>query len=119
MFDSSTGFLLPNGAQRSPDASWVTADRWQALSADDRESFPPLCPDLVIELLSPSDAPAAVRSKMEEYVAAGARLGWLIDPRSGQVEIWRPSGVEALERPQTLSGEDVAPGLSLSLKDIV
>ncbi|MBI3928437.1 MAG: Uma2 family endonuclease [Armatimonadetes bacterium] len=89
VFDSSTGFLLPNGAQRSPDASWIPEARWQTLSREERESFPPLCPDLVVELLSPTDSRPATREKMAEYAANGARLGWLIDPRTREVEIWR------------------------------
>jgi Uma2 family endonuclease len=115
-FASSAGFTLPNGAQRSPDASWVQTERWQALSARERDSFAPLCPDLVVELTSPSDRRATVRPKMQEYLDNGARLGWLIDPTSGEVEVWRPGlPCEVLVSPTSLSGETVLPGLELSL----
>ncbi len=78
-FDSSAGFTLPNGAVRSPDASWVESSRWASLSAEQRRKYAPLCPDFVVELLSPSDSPSAMQDKMREYIENGARLGWLID----------------------------------------
>jgi Uma2 family endonuclease len=80
-FDSSAGFTLPNGAIRSPDASWVARDRWDALTPDEQEGFAPLCPDFVVELRSPTDRLPDLRDKMREYRAQGARLGWLIDPK--------------------------------------
>jgi Uma2 family endonuclease len=89
-FDSSTGFLLPNGAERSPDAAWVALTRWQALTAEDRAKFAPICPDFVVELWSRSDELGNLRAKMEEYRACGARLGWLIDPVERRVHIYRP-----------------------------
>ncbi len=113
-FDSSTGFELPNGAVRAPDAAWVLRSRLAGLSPEDKERFLPLCPDFVIELLSPSDSRAAARRKMEEYRANGARLGWLIDPARRQVAIYRADG--SLEpRTDVVTGETVLPGFSLDL----
>jgi len=118
-FDSSTGFKLPNAAERSPDASWVKMERWNALSAAEIERFAPLCPDFVVELMSPSDSLEKTRAKMREYMDNGARLGWLINRQQQQVEIYRPNReVEILPSPQTLSGEDVLPGFVLDLAEI-
>ena len=118
-FDSSTGFKLPNGADRSPDASWVKRERWNALTPEQKEKFPPLCPDFVVELRSPRDSLEKVRSKMQEYMKNGASLGWLLNPKNKQVEIYRLNqDVEILENPPTLSGENVLPGFVLSLKQI-
>ncbi len=118
-FDSSTGFKLPNGAERSPDASWVAQARWDALSAEERRRFPPICPDFVIELRSPSDRPGDLQEKMQEYLANGARLGWLIDPETQQVHIYRPGHpVAVVARPANLSGEEVLPGFVLDLSEI-
>src|SRR5581483_11810140 len=80
VFDSSAGFRLPNGATRAPDAAWVAISRWRALSQAQRRGFAPLCPDFVIELLSPSDDLDETRAKLAEYIENGAKLGWLIDP---------------------------------------
>ena len=119
VFDSSTGFRLPNGADRSPDASWVAKDRWLALTPAQRRRFAPLCPDFVAELRSPSDDLAPLQAKMREYLANGARLGWLIDTGIQRVEIYRPEQpVEVLERPESLSGEEVLPGFVLRLERI-
>jgi Uma2 family endonuclease len=119
-FDSSTGFTLPNGAIRSPDASWLTRDRWDALSTDQKKGFAPLCPDFVVELRSPSDRLGDVQEKMREYRSQGARLGWLIDPDEQRVEVYRPGRrVKVLTAPLTLSGEDVLPGFVLDLKGIL
>lgn len=118
-FDSSTGFELPNGANRSPDASWVRRDKWEALTSEQREGFIPLCPDFVVELRSKTDSIKDLRTKMQEYMANGSQLGWLIDPQNKQVEIYRMrQAMEALENPSTLSGEAVLPGFTLSLKRI-
>jgi len=118
-FDSSTGFKLPNGANRSPDASWVRKDRWEALTLDEQEGFVPLCPDFVVELRSPTDRLQALREKMQEYMENGAQLGWLINPPQKQVEIYRSGQeVEVLDHPSTLSGEAVLPDFTLSLKRI-
>jgi Uma2 family endonuclease len=119
-FDSSAGFTLPNDAIRSPDAAWITRERWISLPRDDGRPFPQITPDFVAELRSKSDRLAMLRRKMREYVAQGVRLGWLINPKNGTVEISRPDRpVEILSRPETLSGEDVLPGFTLDLKTIL
>jgi Uma2 family endonuclease len=119
VFDSSTGFKLHNGADRSPDASWVTLERWNALTSEQQQKFPPICPDFVVELMSPSDSLKETQDKMKEYRDNGARLGWLINRKSRQVEIYRQDAeVEVLESPATLSGEDVLPGFVLNLDSI-
>jgi Uma2 family endonuclease len=119
-FDSSLGSILPNRAIRSPDAAWITQARWDALTPEQRRKYLEFCPDFVAELRSPSDSLRKLREKMGEYIAQGARLGWLIDPTTGSVEIYRPGRpVESLDRPATLSGEDVLPGFVLDLKDIL
>jgi Uma2 family endonuclease len=118
-FDSSTGFRLPNGADRSPDASWVSRERWEALTPQQRKGFVPLCPDFVIELRSESDSLPKLQAKMGEYINNGARLGWLIDPQNRRVEIYRAQGeVELLENPTELSAEEVLPGFVLNLKRV-
>jgi Uma2 family endonuclease len=118
-FDSSSGFKLPNGADRSPDASWVKMERWDALTQEQKTRFLPLCPDFVVELLSPSDSLRDAQEKMREYRDNGARLGWLINRKSRQVEIYRiGKEVEVLESPNSLSGEDVLPGFVLNLEAI-
>lgn len=118
-FDSSTGFRLPKGGTRSPDVAWILRERWEALTPDQRRTFLPLCPDFAIELVSETDEVEKTRSKMQEYIDNGLRLGWLIDPKTQQVEIYRPNReVEVLESPATLSGEDVLPGFILDLQPI-
>ena len=119
VFDSSSGFKLPNGADRSPDASWVKLERWQILTPKEREGFAPLCPDFVVELRSKSDNMEPLREKMREYITNGSRLGWLIDRKNQKVEIYRQNqDVEILDNPRTLSGEDVLPGFVLDLTDV-
>lgn len=119
-FDSSGGFVLPNGATRSPDASWVRHGRLATLTAEERARFLPLCPDFVIELRSPSDSLSALRDKMREYMENGAQLGWLIDPLAGQVFVYRPGApVERLEAPDGISADPVLPGFRLELGDIL
>ena len=119
VFDSSTGFKLPNGADRSPDASWVKLERWNALTPEQQKKFPPLCPDFVVELMSPSDSLKETQDKMKEYRDNGAVLGWLINRKSRQVEIYRQNQeVEVLESPAAISGEDVLPGFILNLESI-
>jgi Uma2 family endonuclease len=116
VFSSSTIFRLPNGGDRSPDAAWVKLERWEALTEQERESFPPICPDFAIELRSRTDAIKPLQEKMQEYLNSGLRLGWLINPQAQQVEIYRPSReVEIVQFPVSLSGEDVLPGFVLNL----
>jgi Uma2 family endonuclease len=118
-FDSSTGFKLPNGGTRSPDVSWIKIERWNALTPEARKKFLPLCPDFVIELVSESDDLADTQAKMREYIANGLRLGWLINPKNQQVEIYRQNQeIEILQSPQNLSGEDVLPDFILDLQPI-
>jgi len=119
VFDSSTGFSLPNGAERSPDAAWVRQERFNALNPDP-DKFLPLAPDFVVELMSASDSLEKAQAKMQEYRKNGVRLGWLINPKDRQVEIYRQGrDVEVIQSPTTLSGEDVLPGLVLDLKGIL
>lgn len=119
VFDSSTGFTLPSGAKRSPDAAWVRSARWEALTEVQQESFPPLCPDFVLELRSPTDNLAVLQAKLEEYRGNGARLGWLLDPQARQVFVYRPDEkVEALTDPKALSGGTVLPGFVLELSEV-
>ncbi|ESA35079.1 hypothetical protein N836_13975 [Leptolyngbya sp. Heron Island J] len=118
VFDSSTGFSLPNGSDRSPDVAWVQKSRIEAI-APDPSRFLPLAPDFVIELRSATDKLAILQQKMTEYQECGVRLGWLIDPQNKQVEIYRPGHApEGLNNPQQLSGEKVLPNFVLKLADI-
>jgi Uma2 family endonuclease len=118
-FDSSTGFSLPRGSDRSPDAAWIPIEKWNALTAAQRKKFLPLCPDFAIELLSPTDSWIKGLAKMQEYQDNGCRLGWLIDPESKRVAIYRlGQPVEILEAPLSLSGEDVLLGFVLNLENI-
>ncbi len=122
-FDSSTIFVLPNSARKSPDVSWIELDRWNQLSDEQRDGFPPMAPDFVIELASPSDLKNQryedLQAKMQEYLDNGVRLGWLIEPSAKTVEIYRlGKQAEILNNPQTLSGEDVLPGFVLNLSEI-
>ncbi len=118
-FDSSTGFILPNGATRAPDASWVSQTRWDALTPEQKGTFAKICPDFTIELRSDSDTVNSLQHKMREYVENGAKLGWLIDPQRRRVEIYRPElTVETLDNPSQLSGEPVLPGFSLDLRRV-
>jgi Uma2 family endonuclease len=116
LFDSSTCFKLPNGADRSPDIAWVQQERWNALTPHQKETFPPIAPDFVLELMSPSDTLAATQAKMLEYMENGVRLGWLINRKTRQVEVYRiGQPVEVLENPIQLEGEDVLPGFILEM----
>ncbi len=119
LFDSSGGFRLPNGANRSPDASWIKLERWEALTPKERIGFVPLCPDFVVELRSPSDSLKTLREKMQEYRENGVLLGWLIDRQNQKLEIYRQHrDVEVLDRPGRVSGENVLPGFVLDLTKI-
>ncbi|AFZ28678.1 protein of unknown function DUF820 [Gloeocapsa sp. PCC 7428] len=130
VFSSSTIFILPNGAKRSPDAAWVKLARWEALTPEQRKKFPPLVPDFAIELRkvrcggsprcstfsrerSETDRLQTIQAKMQEYIENGLRLGWLINPQDQQVEIYRSQAVEVVQMPAILSGEDVLPGFEL------
>lgn len=118
-FDSSSGFHLPNGADRSPDASWVRQERWDALTPEQKEGFAPISPDFVVELRSKNDRMKPLRDKMKEYMENQVRLGWLIDRKNRKVEIYRLNReVEVLDNPATLSGEDVLPGFVLDLAEV-
>ncbi|MGV2827491.1 Uma2 family endonuclease [Myxosarcina sp. GI1(2024)] len=120
VFDSSTGFKLPNGANRSPDASWIPLAKWDVLTDEQKQKFLPLCPDFAIELLSPSDDLAKTQAKMHEYLDNGMILGWLIDPQKHQVEIYRQGKqVEILNAPNSLSGENILREFILDLQPIL
>ncbi|PSN16143.1 hypothetical protein C7271_20410 [filamentous cyanobacterium CCP5] len=116
VFSSSTIFSLPDGGDRSPDVAWVAKSRWEALRPEEREAFPPICPDFLIELRSRSDRLPPLQAKMQEYLDSGLRLGWLIDPQNQQVEVYRPElDTVILALPATLSGDDILPGFQLAL----
>ncbi|BAT51262.1 hypothetical protein NOS3756_01850 [Nostoc sp. NIES-3756] len=118
-FDSSTCFKLPNGADRSPDAAWIKLARWNILTEEQKEKFPPICPDFVIELLSPTDNLKVTQEKMKEYIDNGIQLGFLINRKLRQVMIYRQGReVEILESPTTVSGEEVLNGFVLNLEPI-
>jgi Uma2 family endonuclease len=115
-FDSSTVFSLPNGAKRSPDLSWVRNERWNQLTEKERERFPPLCPDFVVELRSKSDSLRTLQNKMQEYIENGAQLGWLIDPLKKKVYVYRPQvAVEVFDNPSDISGEPLLRGFTLDV----
>ncbi len=117
VFDSSTGFKLPNGADRSPDVAWIKQERWDALTPAQKEKFPPISPDFVLELMSPTDTLQKTQEKMQEYMENQVKLGWLIDRKTRRVEIYRQGKeVEVLESPTELSGEDVLPGFVLKMQ---
>jgi len=119
VFESSTGFILPNGANRSPDACWVSQERWDALTPEQKGTFANICPDFVVELRSGSDSLISQQEKMREYMDNGAVLGWLIDPQNRTVEIYRAGlAVEVLANPSELSGEEVLPGFLLDLREV-
>ena len=118
-FDSSAGFTLPNGATRSPDAAWIKLERWNALTEKQKASFAPICPDFVTELRSASDTVSSLQKKMEEYIANGTLLGWLIDRQNRQVYIYRPyREPEILNAPETISGDPELPGFVLVMAKI-
>lgn len=116
IFSSSTIFILPNGGKRSPDVAWIQRERYLALTSEERQKFPPIAPDFVIELRSATDSLEMLQDKMREYRDAGVKLGWFINPQQQQVEIYRlGQEVEVLDLPTVLSGEAVLPGFNLSL----
>ena len=117
--DSSTGFRLPNGATRSPDAAWVLKSRLERFSIAEQEKFLPLCPDFVIELKFPTDRVADLKIKLQEYVDNGARLGWLLNPEVRQMLVYRPGrAVEVLDHPEAVSADPELPGFVLDLRPI-
>jgi Uma2 family endonuclease len=119
-FDSSTEFTLPNGAKRSPDASWIPKSRWDRFTQEEKDKFTEICPDFVIELRSPSDRIADIEAKMEEYVVNGLRLGWLLDPIENRAIIYRPGQPpERVDNPGSLSGDPVLPGFRFDFKEIL
>ncbi len=114
VFSSSTLFKLPGGGSRSPDVAWVELSRWEALTPEQRQKFPPIAPDFVMELRSRSDNLQTLQDKMLEYLQSGVRLGWLFNPQNQQVEIYRQGQTkEVRSLPTQLSGEDVLPGFVL------
>jgi Uma2 family endonuclease len=119
-FDSSAGFRLPNGAVRSPDASWLPLTRWNALSAEEKKQFAPLCPEFVVELRSASDRLRALQEKMQEYLDNGAEMGLLIDPERQRVHVYRRNReVEILDDPEAVACDRVLPGFVLDLREIL
>ncbi len=120
VFDSSTGFKLPLGATRSPDAAWIKKAKWNSLTPEQQKQFIPLCPDFVIELRSNSDSLLELQKKMQEYIDNGLTLGWLIDPQNQQVEIYQQNcSVQVLDNPISLSGKDILSTFTLDLTDIL
>ena len=117
VFDSSTGFKLPNGANRSPDVAFVAIDKWDALTPDERTKYPPLCPDFLVELMSETDHLREATDKMQEYMENGCRLAWLINPKTEEARIYFPDGSVRVVHgfDNTLSGEDVLPGFTFDL----
>lgn len=119
VFDSSAGFTLPNGATRSPDASWIKLERWNALTDEQKASFAPICPDFVVELRSASDTLSGLQAKMQEYIDNGAILGFLIDRENNTVHLYRPSrSPETLEKPETVSADPELPGFVLQMAKV-
>lgn len=120
VFDSSSGFQLPNGANYAPDAAWVKKERWNALTPEEKERFAPICPDVVIELRSKTDSLARLQTKMHEYIENGAQLGWLLDRQNQRIEVYRPGQeTEILEAPKTIAANDILPEFVLNLQQIL
>jgi Uma2 family endonuclease len=119
-FDSSAEFTLPNGAKRSPDASWILKSRWNRLTPEEKNKFSPICPDFVLELRSPSDRRSELEEKMEEYIACGARLGWLLDPIGNCAAVYRPGQPPIhIEMPTIISGDPELPGFLFDFREIL
>ena len=119
VFDSSTIFRLPNGANRSPDAAWVRKQRWDALTQQEQDGFPPLCPDFVVELRPKTDSLKELQAKMQEYLDKGSQLGWLINPQARQVEVYRPGqAVNILKSPQDLADPNLLPGFVFNVRQL-
>ncbi len=119
VFDSSAGFILPNGAIRSPDTSWIPLTKWQQIPDTEKEKFAHICPDFVVELMSPSDNLKQTQAKMQEYIDNGTKLGWLINPKTKKVEIYRHNQqAEILDNLNSLSGENILVNFVLDLEII-
>ena len=117
--ESTTGYILPNGAKRSPDAAWILKERVGKIALSEQEKFLPLCPDFVVELTSPSDSLKETKEKMHEYIENGAQLGWLIHRKTKQVFVYRPNAEpEILDNPETISGAPLLIGFELDLREI-
>ncbi len=119
IFDSSTGFKLPSGAERSPDAAWMSLEKWQRFSPEQKSRYVPICPDFVVEMRSPSDALLPLQRKLQEYISNGAQLGWLIDRQQRNVYVYCPDQpMECLAQPQDVGAEPVLPGFRLKMQSI-
>ena len=118
-FDSSGGFILPNGVNRSPDASWISPEQLATITPEQMKKFLPVCPYFLVELISPSDCLKQTLEKMDEYIANGAKLGWLIIPEKKQVHVYRPGQpVQVIDNPKTLSGNPELPGFVLDTEQV-
>lgn len=119
-FDSSTGFKLPNGADRSPDSAWISNERWNALPAEQKKRFAPIVPDFVLELRSDDQNLTELREKMDEYMDCGCRLGWLVDPQHRRTYIYSANGdIQTVKFDELLSGGDVMPGLEMKMGEVL
>lgn len=119
IFDSSTGFTLPNGSVRSADAAFILKDRWKEVPKEERKKFAPICPDFVIEILSETDSKFYLNDKMNDWMTNGCRLAWLIDPKEKVTKVYRPGKeAEAIPFSKNLNGEDVLPNFTLDLTKI-
>jgi Uma2 family endonuclease len=119
-FDSNSEFTLPNGAKRSPDASWILKSRWNRLTIEEKNRFSRICPDFVIELRSPSDRSVDLEENVEEYIANGTQLGWLLDPVDNRAVIYRSSqSAQVIEKPGILSGDPLLPGFRFDFAEIL
>jgi Uma2 family endonuclease len=121
VYDATSEFAFPNGAKRAPDASWILKTRWNALTREQQDAFPaPIVPDFVVEIRSPNDSPPRLKAKMDEYVANGVRLGWLLDPIDNRVSVYRPGEhVQEIENPTILPGDPVLPGFNFDFREIL
>lgn len=119
-FDSSTGFKLPNGAERSPDTAWISKERWNILPAEQKRRFAPIVPDFVLELRSDDQSMVELREKMEEYMACGCRLAWLVDPKNHKTYVYSANGdIQTFRFDEALSGGEVMPGLEMKLEEVL
>ena len=121
VYDATSEFAFRNGAKRAPDASWILKSRWNALTPEEQESLPaPICPDFVAEVRSPNDQMKRLKAKMNEYIANGVGLAWLLDPIENRAHVYRPSEpVQEIEKPEVLSGDPVLPGFRFDFREIL